>query len=371
MELKAYHFVFFTLIALVFVRLFYYSKLSQRPASFPPGPMTLPFIGNLHQMALTRPELKMAEWAPHYGPITGLKLGIQNIIVLNAWQAVRDLIEQRGSIYSSRPSLPVVDIIVPGGLNTVLNQYGDLWRKQRKCLVEFLGGDRSDGMKPVQDAESTQMIYDIMKTPTKFQDHVFRSFGAVIMATVFGQRGKTYEKGSKIERFFYCEEEFANAVSSTTCPPISSFPFLEHIPDWMTPWRGWKARAAIVKDLHKYVYVGLLQETKDRMKQGKGLNSFCAQRLKTQDEEWYDEKYLAFLGGVLLEGGAETSASSTLVFIMAMAAYPEVLKRAQHEVDTVCGVGRMPGKDDTEALAYIRACMMEVCEQSSRLLRSL
>lgn len=303
----------------------------------------------------------MAEWASHYGSFTGIKLGQQSMIILNTWQVVRDLIEQRGSIYSSRPSLPVVELVAPGGVNIVLNQYGDLWRKQRKVLVEFLGGDRSDRMKPVQDAESTQMIYDMMNAPDKFQDHVFRSFGAVIMATVFGQRGKTFEEGGKIQRFFACEEEWAEAVSPTSCPPIASFPLLESIPDWMTPWKGWRDRAARVMDAQDYLYNGLLRETRERLKQGKGLDCFCAQLLKSEEKEWYDDRYLAYLGGVLLEGGAETSASATLVFILAMAAFPDVLKAAQEEVDRVCGTERLPGKDDTERLPYIKACMMEVC----------
>jgi cytochrome P450 len=104
----------------------------------------------------------------------------------------------------------------------------------------------------------------------------------------------------------------------------------------------------------------LLDETRERFKQGKGEDCFMSQCLKVQDKEWFDDTYLAYLGGVLLEGGAETSASATMVFLMTMAAYPEVARRAQEELDRVCGDTRFPGSDDINRLPYLRACMLEL-----------
>lgn len=341
-------------------RLYRWSMPSSRQASFPPGPTTLPFVGNLHQVPISRPELKFAQFAKRYGSLTGLRLGSQNMVILNTWQAIRDLVEQKGSIYSSRPTFPAADIAIPGGENPVITKYGDTWRRQRKMLVEFLGGERSNKMKPVQDAESTQMVYDILQTPLKFQDHVFRSFGAVILATVFGQRAKAFERGGKVDTFFRVEEEWATALGVTSSPPINSFPFLEYVPDWLTPWKGWKDQVMKVKEEQERLYVDLLHETRERLAQSKGKDCFMAQCLSVQDKEWYNDKYLAYMGGILLEGGAETSASTTLIFMMAMAAFPESLRMAQEEVDRVCGESRMPCKDDTDSLPYIRACMMEV-----------
>jgi cytochrome P450 len=346
---------------LALLRLYQYSKLSARPYLYPPGPAGLPFIGNLHQIPMGRSELKFQEYGAQFGAITGLKAGCQNLVVLNSWQVVRDLLEQRGSIYSSRPKIPVVELVTPGGLNPALNFYGDVWRAQRKKLVEFLGGERTENMKPVQDAESTQMIYDMLEHPEEhLEDHVERSFGAAILATGFGQRGKTLEKGGKIDRFFRVEAKWTAAAGPTASPPIGSFPLLASVPDWLTPWRGWKKIASEIKSEQQRLYGELLKETKERLLQGKGTECFMAQCIMTQEKEWYDDKYLSYLGGVLLEGGAETSASATIVFIMAMAAFPDVLAKAQKEVDELCGPDRMPGKDDTGRLPYMRAIMLEL-----------
>lgn len=39
------------------------------------------------------------------GPIVGLKLGGQNMILLNTPEVFRDLIEKRSALYASRPDL--------------------------------------------------------------------------------------------------------------------------------------------------------------------------------------------------------------------------------------------------------------------------
>ena len=59
-----------------------------------------------------------------------------------------------------------------------------------------------------------------------------------------------------------------------------------------------------------------------------------------------------------MEAGSDTTASMLLSFLMAMAKHPEVLKRCQNEVDSVCGLNRSPGIQDD--LPYLRAVMNEV-----------
>lgn len=61
-----------------------------------------------------------------------------------------------------------------------------------------------------------------------------------------------------------------------------------------------------------------------------------------------------------MEAGSDTTASTLLSFLLAMIKYPEELKRAQAEVDRVCGSSRSPGPDDIDRLPFIKACMDEV-----------
>ena len=105
------------LIALLLYRL---SKLGRRPKDLPPGPPTLPIIGNLHQIPKERPHLQFQKWAQEYGPIYSLVLGSRTVIVLSTDQAVKDLLDKRSGIYSSRPDMYLGSKIVSGGFRMLL-----------------------------------------------------------------------------------------------------------------------------------------------------------------------------------------------------------------------------------------------------------
>ncbi len=67
---------------------------------------------------------------------------------------------------------------------------------------------------------------------------------------------------------------------------------------------------------------------------------------------------IASLNGNLFGAGSDTSSSTLITFILACCAYPEVVPRAQEELDRVVGSYRSPGLDDD--LPYVRAFCKEV-----------
>ena len=54
------------------------------------------------------------------------------------------------------------------------------------------------------------------------------------------------------------------------------------------------------------------------------------------------------------------TATTLLVFMLAMALYPDVMHKAQHQIDVAVGAGRLPTFADTPNLPYLRAMVMEV-----------
>ena len=60
------------------------------------------------------------------------------------------------------------------------------------------------------------------------------------------------------------------------------------------------------------------------------------------------------------EAGSDTTASTILSFILALLKYPGILKKAQQEVDAVCGDDRSPIPEDATRLPYLSACVSEV-----------
>lgn len=70
--------------------------------------------------------------------------------------------------------------------------------------------------------------------------------------------------------------------------------------------------------------------------------------------------YNRYLGGVLLEGGSDTTSSFLQSLILALVTHPEVQKKAQEEIDRVVGNDRAPVLEDIEHLPYCQAIILEV-----------
>lgn len=56
----------FGVVALLAV-LVHISGIGNRPKGYPPGPPTMPIIGNLHQLPKTRVHEQFKKWADEYG----------------------------------------------------------------------------------------------------------------------------------------------------------------------------------------------------------------------------------------------------------------------------------------------------------------
>lgn len=71
-------------------------------------------------------------------------------------------------------------------------------------------------------------------------------------------------------------------------------------------------------------------------------------------------KVPSYIGGNLIEGGADTTSAFLQTLILALVNFPAVQARAQEELDSVIGDERSPQLDDIERLPYIQAVIKEV-----------
>lgn len=66
-----------------------------------------------------------------------------------------------------------------------------------------------------------------------------------------------------------------------------------------------------------------------------------------------------FLCGVLVEGASDTTATAIQSFIHAMSKWPDILIKAQKEIDAVVGEERTPVWGDYANLPYVAATVKE------------
>ncbi|KAF4335762.1 oxidoreductase [Fusarium beomiforme] len=319
-----------------------YALQSRRPSKFPPGPRALPIVGNLHLLSQTKAFLQFSEWGRKYGTIIGLKLGPQNVVILNDYKHVQDHIAN--------------DIMFTNDTHILFVPYGDSWRKLRKTLQGLLNIKAVDRLLPIQNAEAMQMMHQLLHSPDDWYDHVRRYSTSVILASVFGLRGPTFEH-PRVEALYHVQDQLTRIAELGATPPVDVFPILQYLPDFLSPWRTW---ARNIRKEHRALYFGLLRETQELVAEKKAPeDAFMVRLLKEQDTSGFDDEHMAYIGGTLMEAGSDTTASTLLSFILAMALFPESLAKCQAEVDSICGAGRSPTFNDFESLTYLKAAMTE------------
>ncbi|KAH8165460.1 hypothetical protein CIB48_g2798 [Xylaria polymorpha] len=325
----------------------------RRPHGYPPGPPTLPIIGNLHQMPKSKVHVQLQKWAGEYGPIYSLILGTKVMIVISSDTAVKDLLDKRSAIYSSRPQMYLTQNIASGGLRWTLMQYGDNWRKIRRAAHTMLNINASQTYIPYQDLENKQMLVGFLEKPENFLDHVQRFTNSLITQMIFGFRTHTSEHE-------YIKQVFENVhngvqISHFAGVLFDTFPLLSELPDFLLPAR--KHARQHFEHERKFL-VDLWRKTKKSVNAGETKPCFSDEMNRVQEYEGFEDDLAAYTCGVLQEAGADTSSSSVLAFIQAMVLHPEVQKKGQEEVDRAFG-DKLPTLKDAMSLPYIHACVKE------------
>ncbi|EXJ90176.1 hypothetical protein A1O3_03245 [Capronia epimyces CBS 606.96] len=331
-------------------------QVGRRDPRMPPGPPTLPIIGNLHQMPLTGMYKQFKTWGEQYNGIYSLKFGPTNFIVLYDRKAIHELVDKKGTIYADRPTSYVADLVT-SSQSLVFSKYTPVIRSKRKIATHNLSVRRRPRKQlVVADLVSrvTCLLNDLVQDPENFYKYVRRVTSSIACILVFGQRGKTYENFWGHHRL--TTRQFGEALEPGANPPVDELPILKYFPG------RWKTRARHAATVMHDIWTEARDRVNERRARGDHRQSL-ADRLLTEYSEKggcpMSDHALTKLFGELVEGGAETTSSSMLTMIFSVARNPWVQKKAQVEIDALCGADRMPEWADFDKLPYINCIVKE------------
>ncbi|KFA72996.1 hypothetical protein S40288_03258 [Stachybotrys chartarum IBT 40288] len=358
--------------ALLILGIWRLSQVGRRPKNYPPGPPTIPFIGNLHQIPSEKRHIQFTKWAEEYGPIYSLMLGTKVMIVLSSDVVIKELMDKRGAIYSSRPESYVAQTLLSGGLRVLFmeNSPRGTWKGVRKLLHLILNVTAARSYVPYQDLENKAMLLDLLDRPNDFIEHLRRYTASLTTQMTFGFRTPTM-KDPRIQAAYqvcctrqdifmsWLTFQSSTVVTGTeilqTAAMLDLVPILRDFPDFLLPIKK-ESKEMHQKELTLFKDYYLNQ--KRALHQGTAKPSICLDIVKMQKEEGLSDDLAAYIAGQILQAGAETTAGILLGFIQAMVIFPDVAKVGQEEIDRICG-DRIPDLNDVPSLPYIRACAKE------------
>ncbi|THV06965.1 cytochrome P450 [Dendrothele bispora CBS 962.96] len=349
--------------SLLIVLLYRLYRIGSRDSTLPPGPPTVPLLGNIHMFPTRSIHLKFSEWARQYGDFYSLKIGPQTFIILSSAKAVKEFLDMRGPSTSDRLAAYIPEQVHEGN-SLVFGRYGERWKLMRKTVHAILTPTSVEETYPIQFAESVQLLHDLLHDPKSHFQHVRRLSASIVFSVLYGKRVPRYESydsdATSIFDLLHSEEHLFLPGAQL---PVDIFPFLKYLPEG--PLAPWKKKCKDLKGLHQNVYFASLQQCKDRIDRGESVGCFMEQVLERYQKEfgltWQE---VGYIGGTLLQGGIDTSASLLQLLIMMLSCNSEIQRKAQEEIDRVIGHDRIPQRDDIKNLPYIQAIIKEVCRFS-------
>ncbi|KAF4621791.1 hypothetical protein D9613_012201 [Agrocybe pediades] len=331
-------------------------KSYRRFRAMPPSPRGLPIIGNVLQVPVSMPWLKFTEWAKEFGPIFSLNLVGQPVVVLNTFKVTNDLFERRSHLYSSRPRLIMAGEILTDGMFMAFSLYGPLWRRMRRAAHDGFSGRASEKYKPLQAKEAALAVIGMIDNPDTWEKQLKRATAAVILTAVYDWDSITEKDEPIVHRIDAVSARLSEAAAPGAYI-VEFFHFLKHVPAWMAKW---KREGMEWHEQETELFKSLNKDVEMKKKAEEMRSCFVGDLLDRQEQHRLSEKESAWLAGILFSAGAETTSGTLTYFMLAMAIYPETIRKAHEELDRVVGRERAPSFSDLEDLPYIQAMVKEI-----------
>jgi cytochrome P450 len=308
----------------------------------------LPLIGNLHQLPLTGRKKTFQDWHKKYGPIFSLKLGLETVIVLGDHHTSKELLDKRGGIYSSRPRAIIAGECMTKGLNTSLLPYGSQWKIHNRVQTALLNPRMAQHYQLLHDQESKQLVHAMLST----NDFV-PQFNRFAISTLFGLSYGRQLKSCDAYEIHEIQEITRSIIgkSDVFTSLVGLVPVMNRLPRFLAPWKrkGDQYYERISRHFSGNTAAALTTPSWSWTKH--------AQQLWGPEISPHE---MIFIIAILYEAGADTMATALQYFVMASVLHPNAVRRAQEEIDTVVGIGRLPVLDDMAHLPYVQAFINEV-----------
>ncbi|XP_065881476.1 cytochrome P450 81Q32-like [Euphorbia lathyris] len=353
-----YHLLIFLIIYLITTHFF--SKIRNLPPS--PFP-TLPIIGHLH--LLNKPlHRSLSLLSQRYGPVLLLHFGLRRVLVVSSPSIVEECFTKNDIVFTNRPRLLAGKHLGYDYTSLAWVPYGDLWRNLRKLSsLEILSSHRLQSLSTIRTSEVKLLIRRLYRNKEEIVDLKSAFFELMLNMMMRMIAGKRYY-GENVEEV---EEaaRFQGIVRETF--QLAGVNLGDFVP-LLGVLKGEERRFVELQKKRDGFIQDLIEEHRKQM--AIRSQSPCEERNKTlievllslqeSDSEWFTDQIIKSLMLALLGAGTDTSAATMEWAMSLLVNNPEILIKAQNQIDKLIGHDHLMSESDASKLPYLQCIINEV-----------
>uniref|UniRef100_A0A8C9SF41 Cytochrome P450 2K1-like n=1 Tax=Scleropages formosus TaxID=113540 RepID=A0A8C9SF41_SCLFO len=298
--------------AFIVLGVMYFLSTTSKQGKEPPGPRSLPLIGNLLQLDLKRPHVSLFQLSKKYGSVFTVHFGPKKVVVLAGFNAVKDALVNYSEEFGGRDITPVFYKMSHN--HGILFANGESWKEMRRFALTSLR-DFGMGKRIIEEKIINEIDY-MIQLFGNHKEALNHAVSNIISSIVYGAR---FDYSDPLfQEMVHCANERIRLTGTPAIQVVS------------LPSSGvcqWYCNSTFFK----------LQEQ----------NSF------------FSEKNLVCSVSNLFAAGTETTAATLRWGLLLMAKYPHVQDRVQEELIRVTG-SRQPRVEDRKNLPYTNAVIHEI-----------
>ncbi|XP_011029060.1 PREDICTED: cytochrome P450 81D11-like [Populus euphratica] len=329
--------------------------------NFPPGPFpSLPIIGHLY--LLRKPIYRtLSEISSKHGPVLLLQLGSRRLLVVSSPSIAEECFTKNDVVFANRPRLLIAKHLAYNSTSLAWAPYGDHWRNLRRIVsIEVLSAYRLQMLSAIRLEEVKSMICVLFRNQKHTVDMktvFFELTLNIMMRMIAGKRyyGENVSDMEEAKKFRAIHAETFLIGGKTI------------IGDYI-PWIKSKKMEKRMIECHikRDSFMQYLIEEQRR----KILESDCCGEkkknliqvllsLQETEPEYYTDDIIKGIVLVLLLAGTDTSSTTMEWALSLLLNHPEVLEKAQREIDEHIGHDRLMDEADLAQLPYLRSILNE------------
>ncbi|XVE61225.1 hypothetical protein DITRI_Ditri06bG0022400 [Diplodiscus trichospermus] len=329
----------------------------------PPSPRALPVIGHMHLLGPI-PHQAFNKLSNRYGPLIYFYIGSKPCLLVSSPELAKDVYKNHETTFLNRPRSANLDYLTYGTSDMATAPYGPLWKYMKKlCMSELLGTRTLDQFLPVRREEMKRFVEIIQEKA--------EAGNAVDVGVELMRLTNNIISRMMLSKRCSDKEDDANDVQ-TLVKEMNNLGTKFNLSDLICfcknlDLQGFRKRLKDARERYDILMEKIILEHKEARKkngaEGDRVNDVLDILIDVSEDENAEmkltrENIKAFIMN-LFGAGTETSSVTVEWGLAELINHPNVMEKAQKEIDSVVGRNRILEESDIANLPYLKAIVKE------------